>query len=69
MLKELWVFIRIEYMIIREMNLRLKLLKHQGKMVDTWIDIDHELSGKKFMIKGVQEEFDRLRARIKSRFS
>ncbi|MEY8356807.1 hypothetical protein AALB39_26135 [Lachnospiraceae bacterium 54-53] len=68
MLRELWALIRIEYMIIREMNLRLKLLKHQGKMVDTFVDIDKEFTGKQFQIDSVQTELDQLEDRIKSRF-
>lgn len=55
-LRELWAFIRIEYMTIREINLRMKLLKHQGKMVDTWIDINHEFTDKQFVIDSIQQE-------------
>lgn len=69
MLRELWALIRIEYMTIRELNLRMKLLKHQSKMVDTWIDINHEFTEKQFMMEDVQYEFEKLESRIKSRFS
>lgn len=68
MLRELWAFIRIEYVIIRELNLRLKLVKHRNKMVDTFVDIDKEFTGRQFMINGVQKEFDRLESKIRSRF-
>jgi len=69
MLKELWAYLRIVWVINRELDLKIKLLKHQGKMVDTWTEISHECSGKPFMLENVQYEFDKLESRIKSRFS
>lgn len=68
MIKELWCLIRIEYMLIRELNLKLKLVKHQNKMFDTFVEIEKEFTKKHFIIDGVQEEFNQLKSRIGSRF-
>lgn len=69
MLRELWAFIRIEYMIIRELNLKLRLAKHRNRMIDTFNDIDKKFTGKQFTIDSVQQELEQLKVRIKSRFS
>jgi len=69
MLRELWVYIRITWAVIRELNLETKLIKHRSKMVDTYMSVNKEFTGRRFTIDKVQHEFDQLESRIKSRFS
>lgn len=69
MLRELWVYIRITWAVIRELNLETKLIKHRSKMVDTYMSVNKEFIGRRFTIDNVQHEFDQLESRIKSRFS
>lgn len=69
MLRELWVYIRITWAVIRELNLETKLIKHRSKMVNTYMSVNKEFTGRRFTIDNVQHEFDQLESRIKSRFS
>lgn len=69
MFKELWAYIRIAWAVIIELNLEAKLIKHRSKMVDTYISVNKEFTGRRFSIDNVQHEFDQLESRIKNRFS
>ncbi len=69
MLRELWAYIRIVRVVIREMTYETKLIKHRSKMVDTYMSINKEFTGRRFKIDNVQHEFDQLESRIKNRFN
>jgi len=69
MLRELWAYIRITWVVIRELSLETKLIKHRSKMVDTYISVNKEFTGRRFKIDNVQHEFDQLESRIKNRFN
>ncbi len=69
MLRELWAYIRITWVVIRELSLETKLIKHRGKMVDTYISVNKEFTGRRFTIDNVQHEFDQLESRVRNGFN
>jgi len=69
MLRELRAYIRITWAVIRELSLETKLIKHRSKMVDTYISVNKEITGRRFTIDNVQHEFDQLESRVRNRFN